>query len=108
AERSAARRLRRVEVRMRIEPEHADLQGFVRRTRMLEARNHPGHRRTRAEQADREPPFADVLLHRLAKMAERKPELPPAAVLGALVRREADLGHADRRAHLLERFPDAA
>ena len=43
-ERSAARGFRRVEVGMRVEPEHADANRFDRRSRPLQAGHHSRHR----------------------------------------------------------------
>jgi hypothetical protein len=47
---------------MRVEPEHADAERFVRRPRGLQARDETRHRRARREEADREPALALVLL----------------------------------------------
>ena len=67
--RSTARRLRRVEVRVRVEPEHADPDRRARRAGVLQSGDEPRHRRTRREQPDREVAVALVLLDDVGEMA---------------------------------------
>ena len=104
AHRAAARRLRRVEVGMRIEPQHADSQRPCRSARSARIRRPCRHRRTGRVEAHREESVALVPGHDPREIAERPAEALPRAVLGVLSGGELRLVDANGRAHLGEQL----